>query len=212
VVFDLRDGTVRREHRVAAAFAFHHINAYDDGDRVVMDLCAYDDDAIVRALYLDRLRAGEPVPMARPVRYEVPVGDGSIGITPLSPAPFELPRISYDAHNGRPYRYAYGVSAADPGGRNFLDQLRKLDVTTGETVLWEEPGCYPGEPVFVPAPEAKSEDDGVVLSVVLAPARQRSMLLALDGTSFRELARAEVPHAIPFGFHGQFSAAAPSSA
>jgi hypothetical protein len=26
-----------------------------------------------------------------------------------------------------------------------------------------------------------------------------------DGCSFTELARAQVPHAIPYGFHGQFS-------
>lgn len=208
VVVDLRDGRIRREHRAPAVFAFHHVNAYDDGDRVVMDLCAYDDDSIIRALYLDRLRAGGPVPMPRPVRYEVPLGDGPVRVVPLSSAPLELPRIAYGAHNGRRYRYAYGVSAADPGGRDFLDQLRKLDLTTGRTVVWQEPGCYPGEPVFVPAPGGRSEDDGVVLSVVLDPARRRSMLLVLDGVSFGELARAEVPHAIPFGFHGRFSAAA----
>jgi carotenoid cleavage dioxygenase-like enzyme len=29
-------------------------------------------------------------------------------------------------------------------------------------------------------------------------------LLVLDAASFTERARATVPHAIPFGFHGQF--------
>ena len=52
-------------------FAFHHINAYDDGDHVVMDLCAFADADIIPALYLGALRAGEPVPMARPIRYEI---------------------------------------------------------------------------------------------------------------------------------------------
>ena len=31
-----------------------------------------------------------------------------------------------------------------------------------------------------------------------------SFLLVLDAESFAERARAEVPHHIPFGFHGQF--------
>lgn len=57
----------------------------------------------------------------------------------------------------------------------------------------------------MPAPEAEAEDDGAVLSVVLDSAAGRSFMLALDGRSFTEIARAEVPHAIPFGFHGQFS-------
>jgi carotenoid cleavage dioxygenase-like enzyme len=59
--------------------------------------------------------------------------------------------------------------------------------------------------VFVPAPGAAAEDDGVVLSVVLEAAENRSCLLALDAATFTELGRAEVPHAIPFGFHGRFS-------
>ena len=68
---------------------------------------------------------------------------------------------------------------------------------------WSEDGCYPGEGVFVPSPDARSADDGVVLSVILDAAVERSFLLVLDAGSFDELARAEVPHHIPFGFHGQ---------
>ncbi|MDQ5832550.1 MAG: carotenoid oxygenase family protein, partial [Actinomycetota bacterium] len=45
---------------------------------------------------------------------------------------------------------------------------------------------------------------GVVLSVVLDTAAARSFLLVLDAGSFEELARAEAPHHIPFGFHGQY--------
>ena len=45
----------------------------------------------------------------------------------------------------------------------------------------------------------------MLLSVVLDAVAGRSCLLVLDAGSLRELARARVPHAIPFGFHGQFS-------
>jgi beta,beta-carotene 9',10'-dioxygenase len=37
-------------------FAFHQTNAFDDGDAVVIDLCAYPDAAIVEGLGLERLR------------------------------------------------------------------------------------------------------------------------------------------------------------
>ena len=69
---------------------------------------------------------------------------------------------------------------------------------------WSAPGCHPGEPIFVREPEAEDEDAGVVLSVVLDAAAGRSSLVVLDARSFEELARAEAPHHIPFGFHGQF--------
>lgn len=35
--------------------------------------------------------------------------------------------------------------------------------------VWEHPGQYPSEPVFVPSPNATDEDDGVIMSVVITP-------------------------------------------
>jgi carotenoid cleavage dioxygenase-like enzyme len=57
--------------------------------------------------------------------------------------------------------------------------------------------------VFVAAPAA-NEDDGVILSVVLDTRQAASFLLILDASTFRELARADAPHHIPFGFHGNY--------
>ena len=59
--------------------------------------------------------------------------------------------------------------------------------------------------MFVARPGGEDEDDGVLLSVVLDADAERSFLLVLDAADLRELARAEVPHHIPFGFHGQFA-------
>jgi beta,beta-carotene 9',10'-dioxygenase len=61
--------------------------------------------------------------------------------------------------------------------------------------------------VFVARPDAEREDDGVLLSVVLDARSETSFLLVLDASDLSELARAEVPHHIPFGFHGQFARA-----
>jgi beta,beta-carotene 9',10'-dioxygenase len=44
----------------------------------------------------------------------------------------------------------------------------------------------------------------VVMSVVLDAARGTSYLLVLDARSFTEVARAELPHPVLFGYHGQF--------
>jgi beta,beta-carotene 9',10'-dioxygenase len=89
---------------------------------------------------------------------------------------------------------------------NFIDNLVKLDLENNAISSWYEKGCYPGEPVFVATPEAANEDDGVILSVVLDAKKARSFLLILDASSFRDLARAEVSHHIPFGFHGNYFA------
>jgi carotenoid cleavage dioxygenase-like enzyme len=112
-----------------------------------------------------------------------------------------LPRIDYRRRNGHPYRYVYGAGTA---GAPFLKRLVKLDVRDGTHATWEAPEAWAGEPVFVPRPGAEAEDDGVVLSVVLDAGARRSFLLVLDAHSFEEVARAQAPHHIPFGFHGQF--------
>jgi len=67
-VLDLRTGALVGEHEAPPCFAFHHINAFDDGEDVVVDVCAFPDAEVVRALFLDRLRAGGGVPMALPTR------------------------------------------------------------------------------------------------------------------------------------------------
>jgi len=57
----------------------------------------------------------------------------------------------------------------------------------------------------VPRPHARHEDDGVIMSVVLDGRRRASALVVLDAKSMQEIARASVPHHIPFGFHGLYT-------
>lgn len=207
IVVNLHDGTVRDTATGEAVFAFHHINAYEDGDQIVVDLCAYADASVIEATYLERLRHPDIYPrppLARPTRYRIDPKAGTVSGRRVSDESMELPQINYRARNGHAYRYVYATSGRDRRTDDFLNQLIKLDVHTGEARTWHEPGTYPGEPVFVPAPEPDSEDDGVVLTIVLDTTKHRSFLLVLGAATFNELARAEVPHAIPFGFHGHF--------
>ncbi len=89
-------------------------------------------------------------------------------------------------------------------------QYRQLPRINYDSRTWCEEDCYPGEPVFVPAPNVQNEDAGVMLSVVLDAAAGASFLLVLDAPSFVEVARAWVPHHIPFGFHGQYFESQPA--
>jgi beta,beta-carotene 9',10'-dioxygenase len=200
VVFDRRTGRHVRDLHGDAFFVFHNVNAYEDGEDIVIDLCAYEDAEIVPALGLQRLRAGQPIPKAHLERFRLRAG-GGVERTRLSDEPLELPRIDYGRVNGRPYRYAWGGGAS----RDFFDTIVKIDVTSGETLTWRD--GYPGEPVYVGRPGRDDEDDGVLLTVVLEPERAASSMVVLDAATLTELARARVPHHIPFGFHGQFSRA-----
>jgi carotenoid cleavage dioxygenase-like enzyme len=72
------------------------------------------------------------------------------------------------------------------------------------THSWFEDGCYPSEPVFVPTPDTQAEDDGVILNVVLDTRAGTSFMLALHAGDLTEIARAELPHHLPFNFHPQY--------
>jgi beta,beta-carotene 9',10'-dioxygenase len=200
-VIDRETGALRGTYETDAFFCFHHVNAFEraDGSELVIDLIAYDDASIIDALYLDSEGPKGPLPTTELRRYVIDLDGGGVTWETLGEQ-VELPRIDYGRHNARPYRYAYFAGT----GAEWIDHLAKIDLETGSRANWSAPGCYPGEPIFVREPGAADEDAGVVLSVVLDSAAGRSFLLVLDASSFEEIARAEAPHHIPFGFHGQF--------
>ncbi|CAJ1064110.1 beta%2Cbeta-carotene 9',10'-oxygenase-like isoform X2 [Xyrichtys novacula] len=117
----------------------------------------------------------------------------------------EFPHINYGKYNTKTYRYFYGC-----GFRHLVgDSLLKMDLKDKSLKVWYQEGFYPSEPVFVPSPDAVEEDDGVILSVVLTPSQDKAtFLLVLDAKTFKELARANVPVNMAYGFHGTFDSSA----
>ena len=188
-----------------ACFGFHHVNAYEEGDEVVVDICAFDDAGIVEDLYLERLRAGKPVADPELRALPDPPGDGSGRATSAWSRTASTCRGSTTARcNERPYRYVWGVGIDDSGwldadrqGRRRAPRDHRLG---GARLLPRRAGVRR-------RPGGEDEDEGVLLSVVLDAERGASFLLVLDAAHLDELARAEVPHHIPFGFHGQFAPA-----
>jgi len=203
-IIDKEDGSAVARAEADAFFAFHHVNAFERDSEVIVDLCAYDDARLIDELRLDHLRGENPtITSGRLRRYRIPLSGKRATCETIGADTLELPRIHYRAHNGKPYRFVYGAGTRSAEA-DFLNQLVKIDAETGASLTWHEPNCYPGEPVFVPTPNGRAEDDGVILSVVLDSAAESSFLLALDAASFTEIARARTPLPVPFGFHGQY--------
>ena len=201
-VVDRETGALRGSYETDAFFCFHHVNAFERGSELVIDLIAYDDPQVIDSLYLDRLGTRDTLPSTELRRYTIDLDAGAVRWEALPGGEnVELPRIDYARRNTRDYGCAY---FAGWDGGNWIDRLVKLDVREGTRSEWSSPGCYPGEPIFVREPGREEEDGGVVLSVVLDSGSGRSFLLVLDAGSLDELARAEAPHHIPFGFHGEY--------
>jgi beta-carotene 15,15'-monooxygenase len=209
LVVDRSTGELVAAPRTAATFGFHHVNAYEDGPDVVFDLETVPDAEAVGALSLTRLRTGQLDAFAGRIdRYRLadPAGAGATTVerTRLYGDGTALPRVS-PARRGRRHRYVYAQSTDQPV-TEWPTGVMKLDVETGDVRGFTVDGWQFSEPVFVPrpAPTRTAEDDGVVLAVALDNDGGRSVVVALDGQSFAELARAPLPHAVPFDFHGRW--------
>jgi carotenoid cleavage dioxygenase-like enzyme len=187
-------------------FAFHHINAFERGNELVVDLAAYPDADIINAFYLNRLKNAElELPHGNLRRYHIPLKGGRAEYDILSDACMELPHFDYGRFNmNGDYRYVYAVGVNPANKKGFYNQLIKVDIQTGQHLAWAEEDCYPGEPVFAGAPGCTAEDDGVLLSVVLDAANGRSFLLILDAGTFAEIGRAQIEQPILFGYHGSY--------
>ena len=203
------DGKLMATRKCEAFFAFHHINAFevteDDGEvKIVLDLAAFDSSSVINELYLDELRQADPNPITPGQfrRYTLSLEHETVEKRVITHQNIELPRINYRHYNARPYNYAYGISVTE--GEGWFNQLAKIEIADEKDFVWSEPHCYPGEPVFIPRPDATAEDDGLILSVVLNAQDKTSFLLILDAQTFKEVGRATVPLSIPFGFHGQY--------
>merc|ERR1711881_78562 len=88
-----------------------------------------------------------------------------------------------------------GGITATPMARRLLKPRDKI---------WYKEEHYSGEPIFIPRPDGTSEDDGVLLVIVLDGATQLSYLLLLDGQSFETLAEARLETFIPMSIHGSW--------
>jgi all-trans-8'-apo-beta-carotenal 15,15'-oxygenase len=191
------------------AFLFEHlVNAFDDGDRIVVDYTHYaHPDGLER--FVGGLTSGR---IDAPLRSEIRrmtlrAGRDGIESEPVLRRAVELPRVSPRVE-GRRHRFTYYAGFADDGGP--FQRVLKHDLETDRVDAYE-PGRlrYAGEPVFVPRSGASDEDDGWILTMAYDARSDRSALEVLDARRIADgpVASCHFDHAIPFGFHGAWAPA-----
>ena len=188
-----------------AFFAFHHINAYESDEGICCDMVCYDDASVIYGASDDKLQeqSNESTIHQYVKRFVINQDKRTITEKTILCGDVEFPRIN-EKYDGKPYRYVYMTNPDKLRDAHEVRPLYKLDMETGATTTWSQPGCQPGEPIFVADPMGQKEDDGVILTIVIDIADHSSFLLILDAKTFTELARATVQHQIPVGLHGQF--------
>lgn len=219
-VVNLKTGAIDLETSTLPIFAAHHVNAYEDGRDIVVDLCQTDPGGLGHYMLLDKMRNAEQgigKATSRLRRFVINIDTKMTAMTTpqppssssssSSPIPawittFDFPTIN-EAHRGRRYCYAYGVVAIDYAF-NALVKKSLCDDAPDKDRVYRLDNHYFSEANFVANPEAKSEDDGVLVTIGYNGVIGKSYLLILDAVTFEPVNYAYSPFRIPYSFHGNF--------
>jgi beta,beta-carotene 9',10'-dioxygenase len=197
----LADGSVR-SWDAPPLLAFHAVQAFDAGQDVVLDLCTTE-PGVNGILMLDHLRAEaiDPEWVSHHCRFVLSPGAREAHVEIL-PGRFDLPQVHPAWALQGSVRHVFGAGVTEDTPGEFLNQVVKLDHQTGRLRHWRREHATSLEPLFVPRPGGTADDDGVLLVHTLADDDPGSVIVALDAATLQELACIELPHVIPFGFHG----------
>lgn len=189
-----------RWFEIAPCFVFHTFNAWEEDDDTIV-LLACRTDRFPEEINGVRRREGENAAEPRLTRWRIDLRQGGrVREERLDDRPIEFPRVA-ENRLGSATRWGYAGKA----GGLFFESLVKYDLANGRA---EEHAFgrnrFGGEAVFVPAPDAREENAGWLLTYVFDRAENRSELVIVDARDFRgdPVAQVLLPARVPFGFHG----------
>lgn len=194
-----REGTARdiRWFEVQPCYVFHPLNAYDDDDRIVLDVVRHSSVFTTGTRLFPEDQSLD--------RWTIDLTAGKVTEERLHDTRQEFPRVD-ERLVGRRHRYGYAVGfCREQDGFSRPDAILKHDLTTrrAQSVPFG-PGREPGEFVFVPSTADAAEDDGVAMGFVYDRATDRSDLMLLDGQTLETVATVHLPARVPHGFHGNW--------
>ena len=184
-------------------YVYHSVNAWEEGDEIVLDLCrvtkpAPRGDAVgPLAKMLSYLRLD-----AHLYRYRFNLRTGVTTEAYLDDDNTEFPSMDL-RRVGRPTSLAYTMRISDQPTLLF-DGIVKYDTATGATDrYWFGTGRWGSEAPFAPRPGGTAEDDGWLLSFVHDEIEDRSEVVVLDAADLAAgpVARVLLPARVPIGFH-----------
>ena len=182
---------------VEPCYVFHPLNAYDDGDQIVIDVVRHP-----RMFDSDRTGPNEGAPTLD--RWTIDLTAGKVIEDRIDDRGQEFPRVD-ERVVGHRHRYGYSVGVDFGAKGEPTDRVYKHDLASGRS---EQrvfgTGRHTSEFVFVPSSEDAAEDDGVLMGFVHDDASGRSDLTLLDAGTLATVAEVHLPSRVPYGFHGNW--------
>lgn len=200
------DGELVASVPVGSRYVLHGINAYEDGDLLMVDVLELD-----RPVY-DQYNLPDLFPdvaPGRPVRLVVDLETGSLldRIEIAYDSAPDFPAIDPEL-TGQPYQdfWMLGISKTGFPGRKTFDQVVHANWSRPDRVeVWQAPpGCYlGGEPAFAPNP---SGEGGAVICQQLDAEAGENAFLVFDAfdVALGPIAKLVLGSPLHLGFHAFF--------
>ena len=189
------DGGAIRWFEIDPCYIFHTLNAYDDGDTVVVDVVKHP------KIFATVLTGPDEGPTTL-TRFTLDPARDAVTEAGIDQRSQEFPRHD-ERRTGSRHRYGYAVGFE--GGATGDAVLRHdLDAGTTETRRLGS-GLEASEFCFVPRPDGTAEDDGVLMGYVFDRSSGRSDLRVLDAATLEDVAAVHLPGRVPAGFHGNWA-------
>ncbi len=181
-------------YEIDPCYVFHPLNAYEEGNNIVIDVCRMD----------DTMKPGSSSP-PRLHRWVIDQTVGRVTETQLDDRVVDFPRVC-DSVVG--LKHQFGYCAAFAGSAPYGEGLIKYDLSTGSSEFRHLNGGQASEAVFVKNVNGTAEDDGYLLSYVYQPEIDQSEVLILNAQDMQgdPVARIQLPVRVPAGFHGNWMA------
>lgn len=195
------------------SYMLHVVNAWEDGDEVVMVGTPYrmhaDAGGHIDARRLERtINQRQRDFLLYEWRFDLRTGQTRERVID-DVLNTEFPVIN-SAYQGRRNRWSYNV-VFPPGGQEEprFPGLAKYDLETGGYVAYSAgPQYFYNEPGFAPRDNPRSEDDGYLVTLAWNPVELRSEIQVFDCLGARlaqgPVARMPLPRRVPNGFHATY--------
>jgi len=194
------DSSSIRWFECPACYVFHTLNAYEEGDEIVLIACRM---SSTNVLVTQPAQSDPDGDIPRLHRWRFNLNTGTVREEMLDDVAGEFPRVN-EQLLGRKTRYGY-VGKMAPTPLPLFDGSIKYDLHTGYSQTYEYgQGRYGGEAVFVPRPGADVEDDGWLVTYVYDTNAEVSELVVVNAQDLggEPVARVLIPQRVPYGFHG----------
>ncbi|MBS9386884.1 MAG: carotenoid oxygenase family protein [Dolichospermum sp. BR01] len=190
-----------------AGFIFHHVNAFEVGNEIIIDSICYESLTEVEPNSDYRKTDFDTNSPPQLWRFNLNLSENKVQNQLIDPRPTEFPTI-HPNYVGKSYRYLYSAAAHQSTVNAPLQAIFKVDLESGRKQLWSAaPRGFIGEPIFIPRPNSQTEDDGWLIALVYDAEHHRSDVVILDAENLQKgaIAKLHLKHHIPYGLHGSFT-------